>query len=147
MKNLFVCAVVLSVVPASVHAAPALIVETGKRSETAQISAKIEANRDLGRAWLQIEISDSGPNGEQSLVEVIRRSIDGLSFDQTGNRVVYTQGERVVVCAEGRSVLFHHYLKETGDCPISIRSESRNVDDGSQVFSHTISKVVFDPQA
>jgi len=130
-----------------VHASPLVVLENEKASNTSVISAKFEVNRELGRAWVEIQITDSGLIGEDSLVGLIRQSVEGLSYDQGSNQVVYTHEGRSVVCANDKDLLFQHYLKDTGECPIAISFENRTSDDGFNQTSRVVSKVVFDPQA
>ena len=141
------CALMLFSAPSVVHAAPFVVFEKEKESETSLISAKFEVNRKLGRAWLKIEISDSGSNGEDSIVEVIRRRVDGLSYDLANDNVVYTSADRTVVCAEGKDFLFQKYLKTREECPISISSENRTFDDGFHVLNQVVSRIFFDARS
>jgi len=147
-KKSLIFALMLVAAPAVVHASPLLVLEKEKASDTFLINATFEVNRELGRAWLEIsEISDRGSIEVGPGVEVIRKSVEGLSYDQGSNQVVYTHEGRSVVCANDEAFLFQRYLKETGDCPISISFENRTFDDGFNQTSRVVSKIVFDPQA
>jgi len=146
-KKSMMFALMLVATPVVVHASPLLVLEKEKASDTSLVSAKFDVNRELGRAWLEIAISDSGVVGDYSLAEVILKPVEGLSYDQVSNRVVYTREGRSVVCANDEAFLFQRYLKETGECPISISFENRTLDDGFNQTSRVVSKVVLDPQA
>jgi len=131
----------------AVHASPLVVLEREKASDTSLINAKFEVNRELGRAWVEIQITDSGLIGEDSVVEVIRKPVEGLSYDQSNNQVVFSHEGRSVVCANDKDLLFQHYLKATGECPIAVSFENRTFDDGFNQTSRVVSTVVFDPQA
>src|SRR5215472_17086708 len=131
----------------AVHASPLVVLEREKASDTSLINAKFEVNRELGRAWVEIQITDSGLIGEDSVVEVIRKPVEGLSYDQSNNQVVFSHEDRSVVCANDKDLLFQHYLKATGECPIAVSFETRTFHDGFNQTSRVVSTVVFDPQA
>ncbi len=146
-RNTIVFALMLTAAPAVVHASPFVVLEKEQVSETSLINASFEVNRELGRAWVEIQISDSGSSGDDAIVGVIRKQIEGLSYDQAKNQVVYVNGARSVVCAVESGFLFQKSLKPTGDCAISISSENRIRDDGFELSSQVVSKVLFDPKA
>src|SRR5262249_51035667 len=146
-KKSMVFVLMLFAAPVGAHASPLLVLEQEKASETSLISAKFEVNRELGRAWLEIQITDSGLIGEDLLVEVIRKPVEGLSYDQSTSQVVYSREGHSVVCANEKESLFHKYYAPTAECSIAISFEDRTFDDGFNQASRVVSKVVFDPQA
>ncbi len=101
----------------------------------------------LGRAWVEIQISDPGYSEAASIVEVIRKPVEGLSFDKATNSVVYTRGDRSVVCANEKAFLFNKSYAPTAECPIVISFENRMLDDGFNVSNEVVWNVVFDPKA
>jgi hypothetical protein len=146
-RKLITSVLMLAAVPAVVHASPLLVLEKQQESDSSSINAKFEVNRELGRAWVEIQISYPGQSGDDSIVEVIRKPVEGLSFDNATNRVVYTRGDRSVVCANEKALLFHKDYAPTAECPIVISFENRMLDDGFNVSNQVVSKVVFDPKA
>jgi hypothetical protein len=146
-RKLITSVLMLAAVPAGVHASPLLVLEKQQESDSSSINAKFAVNRELGRAWVEIQISYPGQSGDDSIVEVIRKPVEGLSFDNATNRVVYTRGERSVVCANEKAFLFHKDYAPTVECPIVISFENRMLDDGFNVSNQVVSKVVFDPKA
>lgn len=145
-RNMIIVSLMSLVVPALAQASPLVVLERERDSETSSITANFEVNRELGRAWVEILIRDSGYSGSDALVGVIRKPIEGLSYDQATNQVVYVNGGRSVICAVD-SGFFQKVLRPTGDCPIVISSENRTRDDGFWVSMEVVSKVVFDPRA
>ncbi len=146
-RKLITSVLMLAAVPAVVHASPLLVLEKQQESDSSSINAMFEVNRELGRAWVEIQISYPGQSGDDSIVEVIRKPVEGLSFDNATNSVVYSRGERSVVCANEKASLFHKYYAPTAECPIVISFENRMLDDGFNVSNQVVSKVVFDPKA
>jgi len=110
-----------------------------------QISAEFGVNRELGRAWIDVQIQETAYLGEgvpQS--EVIMRILDGLYYDSAGKQVLYRTAAETIVCAEDGTFLWTTHLKSTGNCRLSPRSEQRKVDDGFNVREETVTKIVFD---
>jgi hypothetical protein len=78
---------------------------------------------------------------------VIPRGLDGLYYDQTRKQVIYRNGSNQVVCAEDWNFLGSTSLKDTGQCRLSLSSETRKVDDGFSGREETVGRVVFDAPA
>jgi hypothetical protein len=110
------------------------------------ISAHFDVNRDLGRAWVEVDLTQDLP-GSYIVThepEVFPRAVDGLYYDQASKQVIYRNGTNRVVCAEDSTVLWGKSLKETGQCPLSVTSETRHVDDGFNGHEETVGKVVLE---
>jgi hypothetical protein len=146
-RRLITSVLMLAAVPGIVHASPLLVLEKQQGSETSSIDAKFEVNRELGRAWIEIQIIDSGISEAASIVELIRKPVEGLTFDNTTKTVVYTRGEHSVVCANEKALLFSKSYAPTAECPIVISFENQMLDDGFNVSNEVVWKVVFDPKA
>ena len=147
-RKLITSFLMLAAVPAVVHASPLLVLEKQQESETSTINAKFEVNRELGRAWVEIQIIDSGYSEAASIVEVIQKPVEGLSFDNATKSIVYTRGDHSVVCANERAFLSSRSYAPTAECPIVISSDNRMLDDGFNVSNEVVVwKVVFDPKA
>ena len=146
-RQLITSVLMLAAVPGIVHASPLLVLEKQKESATSSIDANFEVNRELGRAWIEIQISDSGYSDNAPIVQVVRKSVEGLSYDQVTKRIVYTHGDRPVVCADEKAFLFSKSYAPTAECPIVISFENRMLDDGFNVSNEVVWKVVFDPKA
>ncbi len=106
-------------------------------------AAHFDVDRQLGRAWIDVELTPT-TIAEAPESEVIPRGLDGLYYDQTRKQVIYRNGPRQVVCAEDWSFLASTSLKDTGQCRLSLSSETRKVDDGFGGREETVGRVLFD---
>ena len=111
-----------------------------------ELTAHFDVNRDLGRAWIQVEVSEDLPAGyaQSREPEVFPRAVDGLYYDQASKQVIYRNGTTRVVCAEDSTFLWGKSLKETGQCPLRVTSETRQVDDGFNPHQETLGKVLLE---
>ncbi len=110
------------------------------------LTAHFEVNRDLGRAWIDVELTPESPGSYIAAhePEVLPRAVDGLYYDQASKQVIYRNGTNRVVCAEDSTFLWGKSLKETGQCPLSVTSETRQVDDGFNGHQEIVGKVVLE---
>jgi len=60
--------------------------------------------------------------------------------------VLYRTGAETVVCAEDATFLWRTYLKRTGHCLLSPRTEQRKIDDGFGIREQSVAKVIFEAQ-
>jgi hypothetical protein len=105
-------------------------------------AAHFDVNRDLGRAWIDVELMPDYTTDEQP--EVFQQHLGGLYYDPARKQVIYRNGTQHVVCAEDSSFLGHTSLKETGQCKLRLSSEKRPVDDGFNVEQEIVGTVVFE---
>src|SRR5215831_6017758 len=112
------------------------------------VSASFAVNRELGRAWadVQIQSTDFYVEGLPP-VDVIMRRVDGLYYDSARKQVLYQTGAETIVCAEDATFLWSTHLKTTGRCQLTSSTERRKIDDGFDVREQTVARVVFDVQA
>jgi hypothetical protein len=142
--------VVASLLPAVSAAAskPAAVSQTvfEQRLNDEEVdAAHFDVNRDLGRAWIDVDIRSDYTTDEQP--EVVQRALRGLYYDPARKEVIYRSGAKDIVCAEDDSnFLGMTSLKETGQCDLQLSSEKRSVDDGFGVQDETVGKVVFQVQ-
>lgn len=110
------------------------------------LTAHFDVNRDLGRAWIEVDVTEDLPGSyaEAQEPEVFSRAVDGLYYDQASKQVIYRNGTAQVVCAKDSTFLWGKSLEETGQCPLHVTSEKRQVDDGFNVHQETIGKVVLE---
>jgi len=111
------------------------------------VSAHFAANRELGRAWIDVQMEPTNPLGEElSAPEVIPKMVEGLYYDSARKQVLYRTAAETVVCAEDATFLWSIYLKNTGQCQLTASTEQRNMDDGFKIRERTVAKVVFEAQ-
>lgn len=107
-----------------------------------EVSATFAVNRELGRAWIDVQVASGGLGDELPVHEVISKRIDGLVYDSARKQVLYRTPTETIVCAEDATFLWSTYLKSTGRCPVTSVAERRNVDDGFNVSERRVAKVV-----
>ncbi len=109
---------------------------------TESLGAHFDVDRDLGRAWIDVVLTDD--YAEIGAPEVVRKLLDGLYYDPAKKQVIYRMGTKGIVCAEDSSFLGMTSLKDTGQCQLRLSSEKRKVDDGARVEEETVGRVVFE---
>jgi len=127
------------------HADQVIVYEAPLNSDQ-QVSANFAVNRELGRAWVDVEVRSS-MSGSEALFELpIERQVDGLYYDSAQKQVLYRTAAGAIVCAEDATALGATYLKSTGNCSLIPSTEQRSVDDGFAVYERTVAKVILDAQ-
>lgn len=109
-----------------------------------EISAGFAANRELGRAWIDVGLTSPSLGEEGPTLEIISKAVDGLYYDSARKQVLYRTGTETIVCAEDATFLWSTYLKSTGQCVLTPRTEQRKMDDGFSIRERTVAKVVFE---
>src|SRR5215471_3752310 len=108
------------------------------------VSASFAVNRELGRAWVDVQIQSTDFYVEGlPPVDVIMRRVDGLYYDSARKQVLYQTGAETIVCAEDATFLWSTHLKTTGRCQLTSSTERRKIDDGFDVREQTVARVVF----
>ncbi len=125
-------------------AAPVIVFEAPLDNWNQEVSAEFAANRQLGRAWIDVQVELI--NEELLEREVTSKAVEGLYYDTARKQVLYGTATETVVCAEDATFLWRTYLKSTGQCLLSSRREQRKMDDGFKIRERTVAKVVFEAQ-
>ena len=111
-----------------------------------QISADFAVNRQLGRAWVDVEVQPGFTGSEALFIPPIEKRVDGLYYDSARKQVLYRTASGPIVCAEDATTLGETYLKNTGNCQLIQSTEQRKVDDGFDIRDEKVAKVVFEAQ-
>jgi len=146
MKHITIGVLALGCSVAVAEPAQIIVFEPDLELRGEEISANFSVNRELGRAWIDVQIESMTPIDDEPLRRVISRPIDGLSYDSARKQVLYRVGGETIVCAEDATILWRTYLKSTGQCPLRTVSERRKVDDGFSIRDRIMAKVVFEAQ-
>ncbi len=128
------------------NAEQVIVYETALDGSSEQISASFAVNRQLGRAWVDVEVQPGVSGSEPLFVPPVERQVDGLYYDSARKQVLYRTAAGPIVCAEDATTLGETYLKDTGNCRLIRSNEKRSVDDGFDVREQTVAKVVLDTQ-
>ncbi len=133
-------AVSAPVAPGAAGAVSVTVFEKPLNHET--LTAHFDVDRELGRAWIDVMIEPSDYPDREPIV--VRRKIDGLSYDSTRKAVIYQNGQRKIVCAKDFHFLGMTSLNVTGQCILRASSETLRVDDGFRPKDEPFGKVVFE---
>jgi hypothetical protein len=128
------------VAPGAAGAVSQTVFERALNHET--LTAHFDVNREFGRAWIDVMVEPSDYPSREPIV--VRRKIDGLSYDSTRKAVIYQNGKQKIVCAKDSSFLGMTSLNATGQCILRTSSETRRVDDGFTPKEEQVGKVVFE---
>jgi len=109
-----------------------------------EISADFEVNRELGRAWIDVQLQSPSQGDEQPDSQVISKAVEGLYYDPVRKQVLYRTATENIVCADDARFLWRTYLKPTGQCLLTPVSEKRQIDDGFNVRDRTVARVMFE---
>jgi hypothetical protein len=106
------------------------------------LAAHFAVDRKDGRAWIDVVLTDS--DYPDRVPVVVRKKVDGLSYDQNSKQVIYRSGSKKIVCAEDYTVLGDTSLKESGACRLLVSDQNRKVDDGFRIKKKDVGTVVFE---
>jgi hypothetical protein len=126
------------------NAAQLIVFEQPLNNWREEVSADFAANRELGRAWIEVELTTRALGEEGPTQEVIPKAVEGLYYDSARKQVLYRTGTETIVCAEDAVFLWRSYLKSTGQCLLTPRTEQRKMDDGFSIRERSVGKVVFE---
>ncbi len=144
MKKMMPCLLAVISVPGLARATPIVVMEAPV-SAAYSVAATFEVDSKLGRAWIDIELTDS--RFEASISDgTVMKKVEGLYYDSGLKQVLYRQGDHPIVCAQGTTFLGTIVMKTTGKCPLLVSSEERTVDDGFHLRKQNFVKVTLDPQ-
>jgi hypothetical protein len=121
-----------SAVPAS--AASVVVLDQNLPREVKVTGTHFEVDEKAGNARLAIDLFDESFETNiysDSLV------VPGLVFDRERREVRYESDGSSVTCAVRKKVLWATTYPETGQCRISVRTESRTADGGSGMQAAT----------
>lgn len=132
MKQLLTALLVLTSISAS---AKSIVVFDGLTGDANDTTAEFMINQDLGRAWVNIVTSHDW--GEDEFEEDNFVKVEGLSFNQDTQEVIYTDETLEVVCAtlitRGRGIFKRTKLVASGNCSLVDSVETRSIDDGFRI--------------
>jgi hypothetical protein len=126
------------------NAAQLIVFEQPLNNWNEEVSAGFAANRELGRAWIEVGLTTRALGSEPAMPEVIQRAVEGLYYDPARKQVLYRTGAETIVCAEDAILFWSTYLKSTGQCLLTPRTEQRKIDDGFSVREQSVAKVAFE---
>lgn len=146
--KLTMCALVVVSFVGAADAADVTVLEAPLDNWKQAVSAGFEANRELGRAWIDVQVESTDPVGDEpSIPEVISKMVEGLYYDSARKQVLYQTATKTVVCAQDATFLWSTHLKSTGQCLLTLTSEQRKIDDGFRIREQKVAKVILEAPA
>lgn len=101
----------------------------------ARITETFELNKDLGRAWINLEVDTS--MDPDITPDDVRVKIEGLTYNTETKEVIYTSEGKLTVCAFEKttrwSIFKNTRLVMTEDCEFKQRIITKMVDDGFEI--------------
>ena len=143
-NKLAICTLVVASSAGAAHAAQITVFERRLEAWDQGISAGFAVNRELGRAWIDVQLDPTNIGEEPPSPVVIPQRIEGLYYDSARGQVLYRTATGAVACAEDAKFLWSTYLRSTGQCSLTSVSEQRKVDDGFNVGEQRVGKVVLE---
>lgn len=103
-----------------------------------RVNTEFQANKDLGRAWVSINIDTS--TGDSDLGnDWYRQKVEGLSYDAATDSIVLDIEGKIIQCARfDRGGIFRSRGFKNTDCKITSRLEKRVVDDGFEISKQDV---------
>lgn len=145
-NKLVMGALVVGAFVGTAEAAQVVVFERPLSGWDQDVSAEFAVNRELGRAWVDVQIDSTNYGDEAPENEVISKQVAGLYYDSARKQVLYRMPTGTIVCAEDATFLWRTYLKSTGQCSLTAHTEQRKIDDGFNVHEETVGEVVLDAQ-
>ena len=143
-NKLAICALAIASSAGAAQAAQITVFERPLENWDRDVSAAFAVNRELGRAWIEVQVDPINIGEEPPAPVVIPQRIEGLYYDPARKQVLFRTTTGTVVCAEDAKLLWSTYLKSTGQCSLTSVSEQRKVDDGFNVAERKVGKVVLE---
>jgi len=143
-NKLAICALPIASSAGAAQAAQITVFERPLENWDRDVSAAFAVNRELGRAWIEVQVDPINIGEEPPAPVVIPQRIEGLYYDPARKQVLFRTATGTVVCAEDAKLLWSTYLKSTGQCSLTSVSEQRKVDDGFNVAERKVGKVVLE---
>lgn len=128
------------------HASEVVVLETLDFFTNGKAEARFEVNKELGRAWVVMDITDhrSGPRREQRTRE-IRELVPGLSYDANSRTIVYDNDGAIHDCAKvvsrGRSIFRYDKITPL-NCSLKVKKVRKQVDDGFRIRHQSVMQAV-----
>ena len=133
-------------VAGAAQAADVVVLETPDFFIHGEAKAHFEVNKELGRAWVVMDITEfrRGPRNEQR-TRSIREKVPGLSYDANTRTIVYDKDGALHECAKvttrGRSIFRYDKITPL-NCSLKVKKAKKAYDDGFRVRHQTVMQAV-----
>lgn len=118
------------------QAAEIKVYEAATTPWTKFIKGNFAVNKQMGRAWVEVELSERGrgPRDSRDIPSYARAKVEGLYFDAETSKIMLEHEGQLIECGyrTGRGIFKR--IKETG-CKFEARRERRLFDDGFRTYT------------
>lgn len=132
MKFLFIVLSLLS----TAFASEIPVVEMSER-DLRNVSAVFEVNKDLGRAWVTVKITEPRRRDEPRRQETHRTLVEGLAFDAARGVITLDHEGQLIECAtaveRGRFIFRHTKITNT-NCSFRSQIVTKEYDTGFEII-------------
>ncbi len=137
-KFIALFALVLSTVAA---AESTMIFET--QNTYADVEASFEVNKDLGRAWVNVVLSET--SGDSTTYQDNRVKIEGLSYDVASKNIILQKDGQEIICGNvynRRWVIdFGGSVRNSDRCSFTVKKAKKQIDNGFEIYTVRILQV------
>lgn len=132
MKSLV--ALLFLIFSAVTYSAEIKVFEIPQDTWTRYMKGEFEINRDMGRAWVSIEVASTpyGQNRDRS-VRYFRQKVDGLTYDASINRIMLEYEGQLIECGYQTGRYMFKRIVNT-NCKLETRKVKKMVDDGYRTY-------------
>ena len=132
MRLLFIVLSLLS----TAFASEIPVLEMNER-DLRNVSTVFEVNRDLGRAWVTVKITEPRRRDEPRRMETHRTLVEGLAFDTERGVITLDHGGQQIECAtaieRGRFIFRHTRITNT-NCSFRSQIVTKEIDTGFEII-------------
>jgi hypothetical protein len=132
MKKFFL---LMSLLVSSLSFANVLVLEEESVPGLLHASASFAVNRELGRAWVSLKMSEH-PTMRRPIPRMIesRTLVSGLTYDQASSSILYSgKSDAILECARVRTGRLGRDIIKTTACGLKIKKVIKETDDGFEI--------------
>lgn len=128
------------------HASDVVVLETPDFFSHEEAKARFEVNKEMGRAWVVMEIKEHGQGRRsEQRTRSIRELVPGLSYDASTRTIVFDKDGALHDCAKvttrGRSIFRYDKITPL-NCSLTVRKVRKAVDDGFRIRHRSVLQAV-----
>ncbi|MBS1962039.1 MAG: hypothetical protein JST04_07480 [Bdellovibrionales bacterium] len=133
-KQIVLLSILSSLVAFSASAKEILVHEEASALTAPLVSAEFEVNKDLGRVWIAIGVSDQFREAGAGAMSDVRVKLPGLTYDAARGEIAYEGTVCAIAKQNALDKVFHAVrIKPTKACKLTSRSIYRDVDNGYEI--------------
>lgn len=126
---------VLSLLSLNAFAAEILVSESMAPFSRNYVEPRFEINRAEGRAWVNVIVYNSRTPNRERQHSSWNKKVEGLSFDNSTNLIVYNGVACATARPAGRGPFRYEQIKNTG-CKFSSKEVTKTYDDGYRTYKY-----------